>query len=125
MNDAPDAATKQRPRIAQCLETSASWRFTLLGRRFSIRRRYMNGINIIDSLQVILRETADEQLQIASADNLFALGLLDSVRLIELVARLEKQFGIAVQDREMVPDNFLSLERINLYLQRKLGGEPC
>jgi acyl carrier protein len=85
----------------------------------------MNGNHIIESLQVILQETAEERLQITSADNLFALGLLDSVRLIELVARLEKQFGIAVQDREMVPDNFLSLERINLYLQRKLAGGPC
>ncbi len=75
-----------------------------------------------DRLRQLLQEVVDEKLSIGTDDNLFKLGILDSVLLIQLVTRLESQFGISVADREMVPDNFLSLDRIRLYLAQKMGG---
>ena len=57
---------------------------------------------------------------------LFESGLLDSTGILDVVAFIEKQWGIRVADEELVPDNFSDLEKIGMYLRRKVGSEePC
>ena len=48
--------------------------------------------------------------------------ILDSVGVLELIAFIEKKFGIKVEDQEMLPENLDSLNRIGRYLERKLNG---
>lgn len=54
--------------------------------------------------------------------SLFELGVIDSFGTIELVARLEEAFGIAVPDEDMVPRTFETLERIAAYVEKR---RPC
>ncbi len=60
-------------------------------------------------------------------DNLFQLGILDSVLLVRLVEKMEDVFAIAVEDRELSPDYFLSIERMALYVEHKIntGSTPA
>ncbi len=46
-------------------------------------------------------------------------GVIDSMNVIELVLFLEQQFGIQVDDREIVPDNFDSIQQLADFVQRK------
>lgn len=57
-------------------------------------------------------------------DNLSFLdnGLVDSTGILELVSHLEQQYGIRVEDEELVPDNLDSLAALTRYVQRKLSG---
>jgi len=48
-------------------------------------------------------------------------GILDSTGVLELVGFLEEKFGIRVEDNELVPDNMNSLEKITLYISKKIG----
>lgn len=48
-------------------------------------------------------------------------GILDSTGVMELVAHLEKEYGIRVDDRELVPENLDSLGAVAAYLERKLA----
>jgi acyl carrier protein len=48
-------------------------------------------------------------------------GVIDSTGLLELVAFVEQRYGIAVDDRELVPDNLDSLRNITAYVVRKQG----
>lgn len=48
----------------------------------------------------------EEEVVVGFEDNLFQLGVLDSVLLIHFVSEIEKTFRIAVADREMIPDYF-------------------
>jgi len=48
-------------------------------------------------------------------------GIIDSTGVLELVAFLEEQFGINVEDEELTPDNLDSVNVICAYLERKLG----
>jgi acyl carrier protein len=52
---------------------------------------------------------------------LFEGGYIDSVGVLDLVAFVERQFGIEVADEELVPENFGTLEVIGVYLGRKLS----
>jgi acyl carrier protein len=46
-------------------------------------------------------------------------GLLDSTGIMELVGHLEDQFGVEVEDQELVPENLDSINRLCAYLGRK------
>lgn len=70
-------------------------------------------------LRALLVSVVEDDVAVGVEDNLFQLGILDSVLLIRLVSELEKTFNISVTDREMVPDYFLSLHRLSLYVQQK------
>ena len=49
-------------------------------------------------------------------ESLFDSGLLDSFALTDLVAELEKRFGIRIPDADLNPRKFDSVERIEEYL---------
>ena len=52
-------------------------------------------------------------------ESLLAAGLIDSTGILELVAYLETQFGLVVQDDEIVPENLDSVNRIVAYITGK------
>ena len=47
-------------------------------------------------------------------------GIVDSAGILELVMFLEETYGIKVEDNEVVLENFDTLEKITLYLKRKV-----
>jgi acyl carrier protein len=49
-------------------------------------------------------------------------GIIDSTGILELVGFLEEQFGVSVEDEELIPENLDSLNNLAAYLERKLGA---
>ena len=49
-------------------------------------------------------------------------GIVDSLGIIELVAFVEKQYGISVADHELLPTNFDSVSKLGSYITRKLAA---
>ena len=47
-------------------------------------------------------------------------GIVDSMNVLELVSFVEKQFGIVVEDQDLIPDNFDSVSRLADYVRGKL-----
>ena len=48
-------------------------------------------------------------------------GIVDSTGVMELVAFLEKEFGIKIDDHELVPDNLDSIQATAAFVARKTG----
>lgn len=46
-------------------------------------------------------------------------GIIDSMNVLELVMFIEENFGVTVNDADVVPDNFDSVDRLADYVQRK------
>jgi acyl carrier protein len=46
-------------------------------------------------------------------------GIVDSTGVIELILFVEESFGFSVEDNEIVPDNFDSVNNLAAYIQRK------
>jgi len=46
-------------------------------------------------------------------------GLIDSTGILELVYFVEETFGIKIADKEMVPENFDSVDNIARFVQQK------
>lgn len=53
-------------------------------------------------------------------------GILDSLSLLRVVVFLEEQFGITMDDADLLPENFASVNAICAYLRaRESGKEPA
>ena len=47
-------------------------------------------------------------------------GIFDSMNVLELVTFVEDQFGISVDDQDIVPENFDSVKQLAAYVLRKM-----
>lgn len=55
----------------------------------------------------------------ADNDSFLERGIIDSTGVLELIFFVEEQFNIKVADKEMVPENFDSVDNIARFVQRK------
>ncbi len=55
-------------------------------------------------------------------EDIFALGFVNSLLAMQLVAFVEKEFGIRVEDDDLDLDNFRSINAISTLVSRKQGG---
>ena len=62
---------------------------------------------------------ADNGTKIDPDESLISNGTLDSLGLLRLIAFIEEQFDIEVEDGEVVPDNFQSLNVMDAFLAGK------
>ncbi|MHC4430275.1 MAG: acyl carrier protein [Planctomycetota bacterium] len=49
-------------------------------------------------------------------------GIIDSTGILELVFFLEENFGISIEDHELVPENMDSLQNIAAFVARKVDA---
>jgi methoxymalonate biosynthesis acyl carrier protein len=54
-------------------------------------------------------------------EDIFALGFVNSLLAMQLVAFVEKEFGIKVEDEDLDLDNFRSINAISSLVARKSG----
>lgn len=52
-------------------------------------------------------------------DSLLEKGILDSIQIVRLTAFLEENFGIAVGDDELVPENFETIASLARFVESK------
>jgi acyl carrier protein len=57
--------------------------------------------------------------KIIDTDPLLENGILDSLGILEVVAFLEHEFRITLNDDDLMPDNFRSIECIAAFVQRR------
>ena len=55
-------------------------------------------------------------------DDIFQLGFVNSMFAMQLVAFMEKEFGIAVEDEDLDIENFNSVNALARFAERKAAG---
>lgn len=58
--------------------------------------------------------------QLANDESFLDGGIIDSTGVLELVGFLEQRFAIPIGDEELVPENLDSIERVAVFVERKL-----
>ena len=61
----------------------------------------------------------DDQSAIADGDSFLAKGIVDSTGMLEIIYFLEDEYGIKIEDEEMVPENLDSVNNIVAFVARK------
>jgi acyl carrier protein len=62
-------------------------------------------------------------LPLDNAASLLDSGILDSLSLLRMVVFIQERFGINVDDVDLVPENFDSVNSICAYLRSRDGGK--
>jgi acyl carrier protein len=60
---------------------------------------------------------------IADQDNLLETGVIDSLGVLELVTFLQEEFSLAVEDDELTPENFQSIQSIAQFVEQRLQAQ--
>lgn len=61
----------------------------------------------------------DDQSALNNGDSFLDKGILDSTGILEVIYFIEEDFGIKVEDEEMIPENLDSVDRIVAFVDRK------
>jgi acyl carrier protein len=72
----------------------------------------------IADVRNLLEDTASlsDYGSVADDASLFDANIIDSLRLIEIVAAIEQRFGIKVKDTDLTPQNFDTIQAITAYI---------
>ena len=49
-------------------------------------------------------------------------GIIDSAGVLELVSFIEDEYGISVEDEELIPENLDSIQKLSDFVNRKMGN---
>lgn len=60
--------------------------------------------------------------QIQEADPLLQGGIVDSLGILDVVAFIETQFNVKVDDEDLTPENFQTIVRMSAYVEKKRNG---
>ncbi len=66
-----------------------------------------------------------QQHQLKPEDSFLENGLIDSTGMLELISFIEQQYGVRVEDDELIPENLDSLARLVAFVQHKLDGQAA
>ena len=63
-----------------------------------------------------------DDLALGDADSFLRTGILDSTGVLQIILFLEERYQITLTDDEVVPDNLDSIQRLKIFVDRKLNG---
>jgi acyl carrier protein len=75
------------------------------------------------STQLVVKEYIAQEIMrgrnhpLNPTDDLLAVGILDSLGILQLVAFIEEKFGVKVPDEDVVYENFHSISAISSYVE--------
>ena len=80
-------------------------------------------MEIKEKVKTFIRESFlfDSTAQIEDGDSLLEKGIIDSTGVLELILYLEEEFGIKIEDEEIIPENLDSVANIETLLRGKNG----
>ncbi len=79
---------------------------------------------IADSLRQFVKDNLlfGEEITFSDRESFLEQGLIDSTGVLELVAFLEAEYGVTVDDEELVPENLDSVDNVVRFVEEKLPG---
>jgi acyl carrier protein len=59
---------------------------------------------------------------LGDTDPLIESGIIDSMGVLDVVAFIESEFKVTIEDEELIPDNFRSIAQMAAYIEKKCNG---
>ena len=59
---------------------------------------------------------------VTDSDLLLETGVLDSLGILDVVQFIETEFGLHIDDDELLPENFQSIQNLSEFVQKKRGA---
>jgi len=70
--------------------------------------------------EYIKKEVSMEDIEdLELTDDLLGSGIIDSMGMMKLIDYIEKELDISIPQEDLIVENFMSIERIMVYLEQK------
>lgn len=76
----------------------------------------------VDRIREFILETylfTDDPSALDNEDSFLEKGIIDSTGVLELVMFLEEEYGLTIDDEELIPENLDSVKALDAFIQRK------
>lgn len=81
-------------------------------------------MSIQEEIRLFVGDSFYAPTELADDASLLDTGTIDSTGVLELITFVEQRFGIEVGEGEILPENFDSIGRIAVFVEKKLAHEP-
>ncbi len=61
----------------------------------------------------------DNESELDDNDSFLEAGILDSMGIMEVIAFLDDEFGVVVDEEEMIPENLDSISNLLIFIEKK------
>jgi acyl carrier protein len=79
-------------------------------------------VSVKDKIRSYILENylfSDDQNELADNDSFLDKGIIDSTGILEVIYFLEGEFGVTVEDDEMIPENLDSVDNLISFIEKK------
>ena len=76
-------------------------------------------MNVAAEIEDFLRELAPDAGPVDSGVDLIEAEVIDSLGIVQLISFLEEKYGITIDDDDLDPEKFRSIERIVIFVEEK------
>lgn len=84
----------------------------------------MNHVSDEELLEKItgwVRELQGSTVEVNASTCVLSESLLDSMKILTLISQMEDEYGITINEEELIPENFETPQKIVTLLQKSLG----
>ena len=77
-------------------------------------------MDVRSSIRNFLKNAAPKGVGFSDNDNLLTKGVIDSLRMLDLMSFLEAQYRLKVDEDDLMPENFESVDAITRFVEEKI-----
>jgi len=77
-------------------------------------------MEVRSAVRNFLKTAAPKGVNFSDADNLLTKGVIDSLRMLDMISFLEDQYRLKVDEDELMPDNFESVDAITRFVEHRV-----
>ena len=75
-----------------------------------------------EAVREFLGKMDNRMKEVKDDESLLMTGVIDSIKMVELLSFFEKSYGITVDDDELNPENFETIDAIVSFISQKRGS---
>jgi acyl carrier protein len=78
-------------------------------------------MDVRSSVRNFLKNAAPKGVSFTDSDNLLTKGVIDSLRMLDMIGFLESQYQLKVDEDELMPENFESIDAITRFVEQRIN----
>jgi acyl carrier protein len=77
-------------------------------------------MDIRSDIRSFLKSSAPKGVSFTDSDNLLTKGVIDSLRMLDMISFLEENYHIKIDEDELMPENFESVDAITRFVEQRI-----
>lgn len=77
-------------------------------------------MDIRSAVREFLKNAAPKDVSFTDSDSLLVKGIIDSLRMLDMISFLEENYHLKIDEDELMPENFESVDAITRFVEQRI-----